>query len=398
MEVGCSYWRTGAALPSRHPPLTARALPQRHRTFLQPRALTARKLSSPTRSHRVCTRAGSLKQEAQRSNEEVYDRLVDLFTERRPEDWRKLIAYSRQWPILAPGVFARFEERAASEEDEEKQRAMRRTLRRLRSVWEELSEYAGMMDAFREAASRDWESMVTVNRPTLTSEFFAYLDLRVRAAAAAAAAAGQEESREGEALAALAAHLAVLVEAHDRVAQDEAALEAAGESFASLLDVDSMDAAEARIDQLAAEGKLDPALLLTMARAYAGVKETDKTKEEVKDIMAHLYFKAKETFAAQQPPEARILKFLLSVDSPREREALLDQAFQSGPELSTSAEDYLHTTPETLLNSVDNVLGMYDGSIGASGGTMASQAATLMNPEVIARLRELQQVIRKRYM
>lgn len=46
--------------------------------------------------------------------------------------------------------------------------------------------------------------------------------------------------------------------------------------------------------------------------------------------MAHLYFKAKESFAAQAPVEVRILKHLLSVDSPSDRAVLLDQAFQPG--------------------------------------------------------------------
>ena len=54
---------------------------------------------------------------------------------------------------------------------------------------------------------------------------------------------------------------------------------------------ESMEAADASIDKLASEGRLNPALLLTMAKAYSAARETDKTKEEVKDIMAHLYFK-----------------------------------------------------------------------------------------------------------
>lgn len=45
--------------------------------------------------------------------------------------------------------------------------------------------------------------------------------------------------------------------------------------------VDSLEAADKKIDELAASGKLDPALLLMMAKAYAGAKETDITKEEV---------------------------------------------------------------------------------------------------------------------
>lgn len=339
---------------------------------------------------------GSLREEARRSNEEVYDRLADVFTERKPEEWRKLIAYSKQWPLLAEGVLGRLEERAAAAADEEVQRATRRLARRLRSVSEELSQHAELVETFRAAPSREWESMVTRHRPALGADFFGYLELRIRASASKAAGDGRQESREAEALAALAAQVAALVEAHDRVVQDETALEAAEARFASLLSAESMEAAEAQIDALAGAGKIDPALLLTMARAYAGVKETDKTREEVKDIMAHLYFKAKESFAAQAPPEARILKFLLSVDDPGQRAALLEQALQPGAELSTSSEDYLHTSPPVLLNTIENVLAVYEG--GRGGGTMAGQAAELMNPEVIQRMRELQQLIRKRFM
>ena len=47
------------------------------------------------------------------------------------------------------------------------------------------------------------------------------------------------------------------------------------------LQVDSLEEADRRIDGLAASGALDPALLLMMAKAYAGTKDTDVTKEEV---------------------------------------------------------------------------------------------------------------------
>jgi hypothetical protein len=50
----------------------------------------------------------SLKQEAAASNQEVCDKLVDVFSTKDPADWRKLIAYSKQWPVLAQGVFDRW--------------------------------------------------------------------------------------------------------------------------------------------------------------------------------------------------------------------------------------------------------------------------------------------------
>ena len=65
-----------------------------------------------------------------------------------------------------------------------------------------------------------------------------------------------------------------------------------------------MEAADASIDKLASEGRLNPALLLTMAKAYSAARETDKTKEEVKDIMAHLYFKVGNCICCWQPIQA----------------------------------------------------------------------------------------------
>lgn len=322
------------------------------------------------------------------SNREVSDKLIEVFLAKKPADWRKLIAYSKQWTMLAQGVFDRIEERAAAETDTDACLALRKMGRRLATVHEELSLYQQLIDKFRAAPSRDWEGLVSLRRNSMGQEFFKYLDLKIRAA--------HDVEQEQEALVALGAQLAALVEAFDRVMRDDQAMETAAESFGSLLEVGSLEEADQKIDELAASGRLDPALLLMMAKAYAGTKDTDITKEEVKDVMAHLYFKAKETFAQQAPKEVRILKYLLTVEGERDRGELLAQAFQPGAELEASSVDYLCTTPPELLNTVENVLALYDSS--RAKGTMAGEAAGMMNPEVIERLRELQKQIRRQYM
>ena len=53
------------------------------------------------------------------------------------------------------------------------------------------------------------------------------------------------------------------------------------------------------------------------------------------------------------------------------------------------------TTPAELLNTVENVLALYDSSRGR--GTMAGDAAGLMSPAVIERLRDLRLQIRRKY-
>lgn len=350
------------------------------------------------------TRNKSLKKEAKQNNEQVFDRLIEVFQGKRVEDWKKLIVYSSRWNSLAPGVFSRIEERADGlDDDPDAQLEMRRFLRRLERVSHDLASRGELLEEFRKSPSREWESMVAKYRDDMGPEFFDYIELRLRAAEAVARQkdGGEHEdglSAEGEALAALGSQLAVLVDAYDRVVADETALQSAEQKFVDLLQSESLEGAEQKLDDLASSGRLDPALLLTMAKAYSGVKETDATKEEVKDIMAHLYFKAKEKFASQAPPEARILKFLISVESEYEREALLEQAFQPGADISTPDEDFVHTTPTTLLNMIDNILGVYEGSSLGATSEMAGQAASLMNPVVIERLKFLQTAIRKKYL
>lgn len=51
----------------------------------------------------------TLKQQAQSSNQEVYDRLIEVFQQKTPEEWRKLIAFSKQWPSLVQGVLDRWD-------------------------------------------------------------------------------------------------------------------------------------------------------------------------------------------------------------------------------------------------------------------------------------------------
>ena len=349
----------------------------------------------------------SLKQEAVENATRVYDALIDVFRNRKQDEWKKLIVYSTQWPALADGVFARLDAVAEDIENADEQLELRRLKRRLQSVSDMMASHKHLLEEFRSCPSMEWESMVARHRREMGPEFFEYIEIRIRASRAAAAATaenGEEQSSPGdkdaeaEGLAAIGAQLAILVDAYDSVVEDTHALELASESFADLLQSESMEMAEAKLDDLAASGKLDPALLLTMAKAYSGVKETDITKEEVKDIMAHLYFKAKEKFASQAPPEARILKFLLTVESESDRMSLLEQAFQPGAEFSTSNEDYLHTTPAALHNTIENILMMYDSNRGVSGNSMASQASSLMNPEVIQEIRKLKDLVFSKYM
>lgn len=52
------------------------------------------------------------------------------------------------------------------------------------------------------------------------------------------------------------------------------------------------------------DGKLTPALMLTTAKMYMSVKESPYVEEDVKDIMAHLYWKARHRARTHARPSS----------------------------------------------------------------------------------------------
>lgn len=332
--------------------------------------------------------SATLRTAAEASNNEVYDKLILVFGERDSSEWRKLIAFSKQWPNLAQGVFKRIDQRVEAEEDGEKALQLRKLGRKLKEVDDETQQYRRLIAKFQSAPQPDWEGIVATQRTVLTTEFFMFGDCLARAA--------KDDKDEQEALLTLLGRVAALVAAYDQLEADQDAMDLAAQKFQSLLEVGSLEEMDSKIDTMAAGGQLDPALMLLLAKAHQSAKDTDMTREAVRDIMAHLYWKAKESFSAQLPAEVRILKHLLSLEDPKERLAALGEAFTPGPELSTEDQDYLATTPERLMVTMGAVLNAFEAQRGRS--TMVGEAADLMNPAVIERMRELQQLVRKQYM
>ena len=79
--------------------------------------------------------------------------------------------------------------------------------------------------------------------------------------------------------------------------------------------------------------------------SHAGVKESPLVRDEAKDMMAHLYFRAKENMGKTLPKEVRILKYIMTFESSKDRIALLGEAFTPGAELDSWSE----TDPEDRL-------------------------------------------------
>jgi len=333
------------------------------------------------------------------ANIQVFDKLIALFQERSRDENRKLIAYSKQWPTLAEGVFYRLDEQSKKAVgNPSEQGKLRSLLRSLKNIHEEYKRYKDICKKFESSPEEDWEGLVAQNHEYMQAAFFEYWERSLTMAEAPEDDEEEEAQKRTERDAAMLARVAALVFALDKAAADKESLQDAGEVFNGLLEkINSLEDADREIDNLQKAGKLDPALMLTMAKAYSGVKESPYVKEEVKDIMAHLYFKAKESAARDQPPEVRILKHLLTMDDPMERNEALGMAFEPGSEGSEGRDqDLLHTTPPDLMRYVEGVLAAYETQ--REGDNLLGQTAKLMDPMVINRLKDLKGVISKQYM
>ena len=312
----------------------------------------------------------------------MYDKLTDVFDKREEKDWIGLLAFSGKWRELRDGLFERVKTRAQQCEDPDDEMRLSKLRRKLMALDERVDGYHALLEEVRAKEVDMWEGFVATRRAEFSPEFFTYLTFKLEAVAQG------EDDNAKESMAKDAALLLSLCEAYDEASKDQAVIEEATQTLQDILQCDSLDAMDAKIDELAMANQISPALILTASKAHMSVKESPYTSEEVKDVMAHLYFKMKETMGRQQPKEVRILKHLLAVgDDPRDIRNGLEEAFTPGPELTIEDEDFLFCEAPALLATIDAVLKAYEQQQGKA--SITGQAAELMQPEVIEKLRQI---------
>ena len=315
----------------------------------------------------------------------MYDRLIDVFDKRDEKDWIGLLAFSGKWSELRDGVFERAKARARACEDPDDEMRLSKLRRKLMALDERVDGYHALLEETRARDEDVWEGFVATRRAEFTVEFFTYLRFRLESTAQS------EDDEAKESLAKDAARLLSLCEAYDEAAKDQAVIDEATQTLQDILQADSLDAMNSKIDELAMANQITPALILTASKAHMSVKESPYTSEEVKDVMAHLYFKMKDTTARQQPKEVRILKYILSLEDPQDQRNALEEAFTPGPELATGDEDLLWCQPADLLKLIDLIVDNFYQSAGKKN--LRGDAAAMMSPAVVERMKTLKQLI-----
>ncbi|CAE5959384.1 unnamed protein product [Arabidopsis arenosa] len=319
----------------------------------------------------------------------VCDKLIEVFMVDKPtpSDWRRLLAFSKEWDSIRPHFYKRCQERADSEDNPEMKHKVHRLARKLKEVDEDIQRHNELLNVIKRTPPAEIGELVARRRKDFTNEFFEHLHT--------VAESYYDNPDEQNALASLGKLSIAAVQAYDTSTESIDALNAAELKLQDIINSPSLDAACRKIDSLAEKNQLDSALVLMITKAWSAAKESNMMKEEVKDILYHLYVTARGNLQRLMPKEVRILKYLLSIEDPQEQMSALQDAFTPGDELEGTDVDYLYTTPEHLQSLMKTVLEAYHFS---REGSLVKEAKDLMHPELIAKIEQLKKLVEKKYM
>ncbi|XVF36796.1 hypothetical protein REPUB_Repub19eG0088800 [Reevesia pubescens] len=318
----------------------------------------------------------------------VCNKLIEVFLVDKPTptDWRRLLAFSKEWSSIRPHFFQRCQDRADGEADPGMKHKLLRLARKLKEIDEDVQRHNELLEVIKGEPSEISE-IVARRRKDFTKEFFEHLHT--------VAESYYDNPTEQNALAKLGNTCLAALQAYDTAAESIEAINAAELKFQDIIKSPSLDVACRKIDSLAEKNQLDSALVLMITKAWSAAKESNLTKDEVKDILYHLYMTARGNLQRLLPKEIRIVKYLLTIEDPEERLCALNDAFTPGEELEGKDVDNLYTTPEKLHTLMRAVVDAYNFS---QEGTLLREARDLMNPKIIEKLEELIKIVEKNFM
>ncbi|KAL2489298.1 hypothetical protein Fot_42590 [Forsythia ovata] len=261
-----------------------------------------------------------------------------------------------------------------------------RLARKMKEIDNDVQRHNELLDVVRKSPSEVGE-IVARRRKDFTKEFFVHLQT--------VAESYYDNPTEQNAVAKLGNMCLASVQAYDTATESIEALNAAELKFQDIINSTSLDAACRKIDNLAEKNELDSALVLMITKAWSAAKESNMMKDEVKDVLYHLYTTARGNLQRLMPKEIRILKYLLTIKDPEEHISALKDAFTPGEELEGKDIDCLYTTPEQLHTWITTVVDAYQFS---REGTLIREARDLMNPNIIQKLEELRKLIQDKFM
>ncbi|KAF6154590.1 hypothetical protein GIB67_017972 [Kingdonia uniflora] len=276
------------------------------------------------------------------------DKIIDVFLYEKPQtkDWKKLLVFREDWNKYRESFYGRCRSRADIEHDPAIKQKFIVLGRKVKKIDHEMEIHAELLKEIEQYPT-DINAVVARRRKDFTGEFFRHLTLLAEV---------YEGLEDRDAVARLGARCLSAVYAYDNTVENTEMLDIAQSKFDDILNSPSLDVACEKIKSLAKAKELDSSLILLINSAWAAAKESTAMKNEVKDIMYHLYQATKSSLRSMAPKEIKLLKYLLNITDPEERFSALAMAFSPGDESAPKDPNALYTKETLSFEEVTSTL------------------------------------------
>ncbi|KAK9904352.1 hypothetical protein M0R45_000788 [Rubus argutus] len=288
------------------------------------------------------------------------DKIIDFFLNEKPrvKEWRRYLVFREEWKKYRDCFYNRCRNRADESDPTMKEKLVSMG-RKVKKIDDEMERH---------------------------KEFFRHLNLLSEV---------YDGLEDRDAMARLGARCLSAVSAYDNTLEYVGTLDTAQAKFDDILDSPSIDVACEKIKSLAKAKELDSSLVLLINSAWASAKESTTMKNEVKDIMYHLYKATKSSLRSIVPKEIKLLKHLLNITDPEERFSALATAFCPGDDNEAKDPKAIYTTPKELHKWIKIMLDAYHLN---AEETDLREAKQMTQPVVIQRLFILKETIEEEYL
>ncbi|XP_047325789.1 uncharacterized protein At4g37920 [Impatiens glandulifera] len=314
------------------------------------------------------------------------DRMIDLFLNEKPraKDWKKYLVFRDEWKKYSDRFYNRCQSRADAETNPQLKQKFVSLSRKVKRVDKEMEVHAELVKQIQDNPT-DINVIVARRRKDFTDEFFRHLSLLWET---------NEGLEDRDAISRLGTRCLAAVSAFDNTLEIVDTFDTAQEKFNSILNSSSVEVACDKIKSLAKSKQLDSSLILLINSAWAAAKESSTMKNEVKDIMYHLYKTMKSSLRTIAPKEIKLLKYLLNITDPEDRFSALATAFSPGDEHQSKDPSAVYTTPKELHKWVTIMLDVYHLN---KEETEMREVKQMNQPVVIERLMILKETIEEEY-
>ncbi|KAA8531481.1 hypothetical protein F0562_006166 [Nyssa sinensis] len=318
---------------------------------------------------------------------QLCDKIIDLFINEKPKskEWRRYLVFREEWKKYRDSFYNRCKTRADAENDSGMKQKLIALARKVKKIDDEMERHAELLEEIQESPT-DINAIVARRRKDFTGEFFRHLTLLSEI---------YDSLEDRDAVARLGARCLSAVSAYDNTLEIVDSLDVAQAKFDDILNSPSVDVACEKIKSLAKAKELDSSLILLINSAWASAKVSTTMRNEVKDIMYHLYKATKSSLRSIAPKEIKLLKYLLNITDPEERFSALATAFSPGDEREAKDPNAIYTTPKELHKWIKIMLDAYHLS---KEDTDIREAKQMTQPVIIQRLFILKETIEEEYL